>query len=139
MIRYTQLPENIVGLLPNAVAYLDSASDVVFGYIFGGLAKGPPQPLSDVDIAVYIKEDSDVAETKLLLLGNLIDCLETDEIDLVILNTASLPLQMNILENRQVIVEKAPFVRHKFESLAMRKYMDFSSVELGILRSRYYG
>lgn len=139
MIRYTQLPENIVGLLPNAVAYLDSASDVVFGYIFGGLAKGLPQPLSDVDIAVYIKEDSDVAETKLLLLGNLIDCLETDEIDLVILNTASLPLQMNILENRQVIVDKAPFVRHKFESLAMRKYMDFSSVELRILRSRYYG
>jgi len=139
MIRYTRLPGNIMDLLPKADAYLESASDVVFAYIFGSLAKGLHQPLSDVDIAVYIREDPDVAERKMTLLTNLMDCLETDEIDLVILNRAPLPLQMSVLENKRVIVDKVPFARHKYESLVMRKYLDFSTVELGMLRRRYYG
>lgn len=125
--------------MPNAVAYLESAPVVVFAYLFGSLAKGEPKPLSDVDIAVYLKEDSDVIETKMTLLGDLMDCLQTDEIDLVILNTAPLSLQMNAIGNKRIIVDKAPFVRHKFESLAMRKYLDFSYVESGILRRKYYG
>ena len=139
MIRHTILPDNITALLPNAAACLESAPDVVFAYLFGSLAKGAPKPLSDVDIAVYLKEDSDAIETKMTLLGDLIDCLQTDEIDLVILNTASLTLQMSIVESKQIIVDKAPFVRHRFESLTMRKYLDFSYVESGILRRKYYG
>ena len=139
MIRYTKLPDNIGALLPNAVACFESEPDVVFAYLFGSLAKGEPKPLSDVDIAVYLKEDSDVIETKMTLLGDLMDCLQTDEIDLVILNTAPLSLQMNAIGNKRIIVDKAPFVRHKFESLAMRKYLDFSYVESGILRRKYYG
>lgn len=125
--------------MPNAVACFESEPDVVFAYLFGSLAKGEPKPLSDVDIAVYLKEDSDVIETKMTLLGDLMDCLQTDEIDLVILNTAPLSLQMNAIGNKRIIVDKAPFVRHKFESLAMRKYLDFSYVESGILRRKYYG
>ncbi len=139
MIRYARLPENITALLPDAVTYLESAPDVVFAYLFGSLAKGEPKPLSDVDIAVYLREDSDEMEIKMRLLGGLINRLQTDEIDLVILNTASLPLQMSIIENRQTIVDKAPFVRHRFESLVMRKYLDFSYLESGILRRKYYG
>ena len=45
----------------------------------------------------------------------------TDEIDLVILNTAHLPLLMNILRNKKVIVDKEPFARQIFESLTMRE------------------
>jgi predicted nucleotidyltransferase len=98
MIKYTKLPATIETLIPRAVNYLKLHPRVVFAYLFGGLARGKLQPLSDVDIAVYLKEDARIAENKLDILGCLIDILETDEIDLVILNTADLPLVMNIVK-----------------------------------------
>ena len=124
MIKYTKLPATIEKLTPLAVNYLQSHPGVVFAYLFGGLARGKPQPLSDVDIAVYLNKGSNIAENKLDILGRLIDTLETDEIDLVVLNTADLPLVINILKNKEILVDNNPFDRHIFESLAMRKYKD---------------
>jgi hypothetical protein len=65
------------------------------------------------------------------------DILDTDEIDLVILNTADISLVMNIIKSKEIIVDKNPFKRHLFESLMMRKYFDFSFKELNQLRRRY--
>ena len=140
MIKYQRLPKNILQLLPDAVNYIESHPKVLFAYLFGRLAKDEPQPLSDVDIAVFLKEDSISVEDKLDILGKLIDTLQTDEIDLVFLNTAGLPLIMNILRTKKVIVDKDPFSRHVFESMIMRKYFDFSIKESTMLKRRYlYG
>lgn len=137
MIKYQKLPQDINQLLPAAESYLQSHHNVLFAYLFGSLAKGNPTPLSDVDIAVFLRPGVKSAENKLELLGRLIDILKTDEIDLVVLNTANLPLVMNILKNKKILVDNNPFVRHNFESLAMRKYFDFSIKEAAILRRRY--
>ena len=137
MIKFSRLPENVLQLLPEAVDYLRSHPQILFAYLFGGLARGKPQPLSDVDIAVYLKQDSNFAECKLDILGQLMDILDTDEIDLVILNTADISLVMNIIKSKEIIVDKNPFERHLFESLMMRKYFDFSFKELNQLRRRY--
>jgi predicted nucleotidyltransferase len=140
MIKHQKLPENILQLLPDAENYLESHSKVVFSYLFGSLAKGSPLPLSDVDIAIFLKNGVNITDTKLEILGELMDILRTDEIDLVILNTANLPLVMNILRTKKIIVDKAPFSRHVFESIMMRKYFDFSIKEATILKRRYlYG
>ena len=93
--------------------------------------------MSDVDMAVLLKKGSDFSESKLEILGNLMEILQTDEIDLVVLNTTTLPLLIKILENKKLIVDKVPFQRHQFESLTMRKYFDFSVKESTILRRRY--
>jgi hypothetical protein len=90
-----------------------------------------------VDIAVYLADNHFVKEDKLDILGKLMDILQTDEIDLVILNTASLPIMINILKNKRIIVDKDPFFRHTFESLTMRKYFDFSIKESAQLKRRY--
>jgi predicted nucleotidyltransferase len=137
MIKYNQLPDNILKLIPEAVTYLKSHPKVVFSYLFGSLSKGKPSPLSDVDIAVFLKMAENVADRKIEILGRLIDILETDEIDLVVLNTADLPLVMGILKNKKLIVDKDPFARHLFESLVMRKYFDFSINESAQLKRRY--
>ncbi|MBW2072995.1 MAG: nucleotidyltransferase domain-containing protein [Deltaproteobacteria bacterium] len=137
MIKHQQLPANIESLLPGAADYLADHPRVIFAYLFGGLARGKPRPLTDVDIAVYLQEHADLGEYKLDLLGGLTETLETDEIDLVVLNTAAPLLVMNILMNKKIIVDKEPFVRHRFESLAMRKYFDFSIKEAAILKRRY--
>ena len=137
MIKYTKLPKNIESLIPRAEIYLQSRPDIHFAYLFGSLAKGTLKPLSDVDIAIYLPEGGDIVEKKMEILGKLMELLETDEIDLVILNTAPLALRMKILENKKVIVDHDPFLRHKYESLTMRKYYDLSIKEMAILERRF--
>ena len=137
MIRNSPLPKNVADLLPEAFEYLRSEVDVLFAYLFGSLSVGRIGPLSDVDIAVYLGEKISLADKKLEILGNLVNILRTDEIDLVVLNKAPLTLRMKILENKKIIVDKAPFLRHRYESLTMRKYFDFSFKESFILRKRF--
>ena len=137
MIKYSKLPDNIQELLPHAQAYLRARKDVLFAYLFGSLARRKPSSLSDVDIAVYLSKYADVLEKKMEILGRLIELLETDEIDLVILNSAPLTLRIRILETKKVIVDNAPFLRHDYESLTMREYFDFSIREMAFLERRF--
>lgn len=110
---------------------------MLFAYLFGSLARGKPRPLSDVDIAVFLSENANFPEKKMEIFGKLADILKTDEIDLVILNSAPLVLQMKILENKTIIADNDPFARHSYESLVMRKYFDFSITEKNILERRF--
>ena len=135
MIRYKPLPPDIETRLPLASEYLRSHPKVVFAYLFGGLARGEHRPLSDVDIAVYLAGIV-TADVKLDILGKLIDILGTDEIDLVILNTAPPLLAMNVLRKKQVMADNEPAMRHRFESLSFKKYFDFLPVEFGMLKKR---
>src|SRR4030067_1880439 len=111
MIRHKILPANIEDLIPKALTYLQSRPEILFAYLFGSFGKGKHFPLSDVDIAVYLKEPSDAPEKKMEILGTLIDILQTDEIDLVVLNSAPLPLRMRILESKKVVVDGEPLGR----------------------------
>lgn len=75
MIRHKILPANIEDLIPKALTYLQSMPDILFAYLFGSFGKGKHFLLSDVDIAVYLKEPSDIQEKKMKILGALIDIL----------------------------------------------------------------
>jgi predicted nucleotidyltransferase len=137
MIHNSPLPKNIEERLPEAYASLRADEDIVFAYLFGSLARKKMGPLSDVDIAIYCRQGSSLPEKKLEVLGKLMEILKTDEIDLVMLNRAPLALRMKILENKKVIVDKAPLIRHQYESLTMRQYFDFSYIEKAILSRRF--
>lgn len=142
MIKYRPLPSHIDHLLPKAIEYLQKRSDIEFAYLFGSFAMGKRFPLSDIDIALYLKERGDpnkenLTEKKLEIFGVLIDLLQTEEIDLIILNIAPLTLRMKILESKKVIVDHNPFLRHRYESLTMREYFDFSIKETTILERRF--
>ena len=131
------LPENIEELIPNAQDILERHPNIIFAYLFGGLAKGRISPVSDIDIAVYLANVDDILEIKLEILSLLSDTLNTDEIDLVILNTAPLPLRARIIQNKKVLVDKDPALRYSFESLMLREYFDFSIKERAIFSRRY--
>ena len=137
MIRHKILPANIEDLIPKALTYLQSMPDILFAYLFGSFGKGKHFSLSDVDIAVYLKDPTVAQEKKMEILGGLIEILQTDEIDLVVLNRAPLPLRRRILENKKVVVDREPFRRHQYESLTMREYFDFSIFEGQILNRRF--
>jgi predicted nucleotidyltransferase len=137
MIKEKKLPENILDFLPQVVDFLKNRQKVVFAYLFGSLTRDKVLPLSDIDIAIYLKEGVDLDKEKMSILQNLIDLLGTEEIDLVLLNTAPLTLKARTVENKKILVDKEPFLRHSFESLVLREYFDFSKKEEEIFKRRF--
>ena len=135
MIRLKRIPENIhqrVGPLANL---FKSDPNIIFAYLFGGLLKERVNPLTDVDLSVYVRNRKKL--DYLELFGKIARILRTDEIDLVILNDAPLALAGRILQNRRVLMDKKPFLRHKYESLILREFFDFTIKERNILKRRY--
>jgi len=110
---------------------------VKFAYLFGSAAREEQNSLSDIDIAVYLREDCDPAEAKLDIIGNLMARLGKDRFDLVILNTAPLPLAARVVGCRKVLADRDPFSRHRYESRILREYFDFSILEESILNRRF--
>lgn len=137
MIKFEKLPENIISRISKAVEVLAKEENIVFAYLFGGLARGDATPLSDVDIAVYLRNTQNLADCKLSLFDKLTDALGTSELDLVILNIAPVSLAGRILQNKRVLVDKEPFNRHKYESVTLREFFDFKIKEKSIFLSRY--
>ena len=135
MIRFKKVPENIHQKMSSLNDFFLSNPNVIFAYLFGGMIKARLNPLSDVDLAVYVKDMKKL--DYLEMFGRIADILGTDEIDLVILNNAPLSLTGRILQERKILVDKKPFVRHLFESRILREFFDFSMKERDILKRRY--
>jgi uncharacterized protein len=136
MYRRKPITDENLRLIPKAAEFLRSRQDVLFAYLFGGLAHGRLKPLSDIDIAVFLSNGNYSAK-KMDILGRLTEILQTDEIDLVVLNDAPPALGIRILQNRKILADNAPFERHKYESLTMRKSFDFAIKEQAILKRRF--
>ena len=135
MIRYKKLPENIQQGINSLIGFFMNDSNVIFAYLFGGLLKDRQSPLSDVDIAVYIKNIKNL--DYLDLFDKTTNVLSTDEVDIVVLNTSPISLTGRILQNRKILIDKDPFLRHRYESITLRKYFDFAIKERDILERRY--
>jgi predicted nucleotidyltransferase len=135
MIKNRPIETDVSKYLPAAKKYFEGRADVVFACLFGSHATGKQTRLSDLDIAVYLTEN-DSGEKTLEILGDLNDIFKTDEIDLVILNKASLPLRYNILKSRKVLADNEPFKRHIYESMTIRSYFDFAILEDRLLERK---
>ena len=116
---------------------LEGCPGVVFAYVFGGVGTGRPTPLSDVDVAVYLEEGVDPPEARLDLMGKITAHLATDEVDVVVLNNAPTALLGRVLATRRVLLDRNPFVRHRFESRALRESFDFRVFERQHLARRF--
>jgi len=136
MIKNIPIKDDVLKLIPDAEIYLKSREDILFAYLFGSFAKDTAGLFSDLDIAVYLSGNK-FSEKRMEILGDLIDIFKTDEIDLVILNTAPLTLRMKILQHKRLLADNAPFIRHTYESVTIRSYFDFSKVETSILKRRF--
>ena len=110
-------------------------SNIVFAYLFGGLARNQRKPLSDVDLGIYVKNVKKL--DYLSLLRKISETLCTDEVDLVVLNSAPNSLAGRIIQTRKLLIDKEPFLRHKYESQTLREFFDFSIKEREILKRRY--
>ena len=131
MIRFKKLiddPRCSFSLLVQAVK---NDPEIVALYCFGSYAHGRVGPLSDVDLAVLLDQNMPPGRyfNKRLRLHTLIaKIIKTDEVDLVILNSAPLLLVHRVLKGGRLLYERDPARRIGFEVKAIREYLDFVPV-----------
>ena len=109
---------------------------VVAAMLIGSQARGNPGPLSDVDIAVW--HDPDLAsrgrfDLQLELSGQATRALETDEVDVVLLNNAPPLMRHRAIRDGKRLVERDHDERVRLETRAIIEYLDTAPLraELG--------
>jgi len=90
--------------------------NVEFAYVFGSVIKGKTHPLSDIDVAVYLKDDS--IRKVVELNAKIVDALG-DNVDFVVLNKAPYSLRYIIISEGVLIFSRNENLRIAFESKAM--------------------
>lgn len=88
--------------------------------------------LTDVDIGILmmdqIKADQ-FFDYQLYFMSELAKRMETDSIDVVILNQASLLLKLQVIKNGQILYSRNEKQRISFETKAVMDYLDFKKFE----------
>ncbi len=123
-----KLQDDILERLPDLIQALKQHSEVVALYSFGSAAKNELKPLSDLDYAILLSGQLSKRqrfEKHLELIGIFNNVFRTDEIDLIILNDASLRFCYVILKTGKLL-----YFRNKDDLIDLRDqvlkyYLDF--------------
>ena len=109
--------------------YLASRSEVLAAYLYGSLAEGRANELSDIDLAILIRDNPTVERLWQLedtLAADLRGVLHTDRVDLILLNLAPLRIRYEVITRGRVLYSVDGGARADFESHALRRYWDLA-------------
>jgi len=102
---------------------------IAAAYLFGSLIQGKAGVLSDIDIAILLKDNAPLG-VKLLDEENFLEYkissfLGFKKVDLIILNHQGLVFQHNVLRTGKLIYEKDSEFRRRFEMRVIINFCDF--------------
>ncbi|MDW7685379.1 MAG: nucleotidyltransferase domain-containing protein [Bacillota bacterium] len=127
MVRISRILKkiNINPQLKDIQEYFSERSDIAAAFLFGSYGTEYQTPLSDVDIAVlFIPEAAINLETELVILGDLANIAGEDDINVVVLNKAPIPVQFEVLKTGKVLVKKELYLED-FHEYVCKRYADF--------------
>jgi len=122
-------------------AYFAGREEVSAVYLFGSVARGRAHRHSDVDVAVLLREDvlrlspSELAAYRMARIGELMDALHTDAVDLIVLNTASALVAFEAIHRGRLVLSRDQSIRVKLELDIRHRYLDM--LPLLALKARY--
>lgn len=100
--------------------------DVEFAYLFGSSARGDEFPLSDIDIAVYMRSGNIHFDDEMRLHSILSRGLKSNNVDLVILNrTKNIIFLEEIVRYGRVVCDNNLSLRESFELNVLHDAIDF--------------
>lgn len=97
-------------------------------YLFGSQVDGMLGPMSDFDLAVLVDRAAAGRRVQARLAHELARALQTDRVDLVLLNRASIELAYAIIAQGQVLYERDVATRVEYEATVLSRYSDFLPV-----------
>ncbi|MBI2864878.1 MAG: nucleotidyltransferase domain-containing protein [Chloroflexi bacterium] len=97
-------------------------------YLFGSQANGLAGPLSDYDVAILVDETLESAALRTQLAHELAIALETDRVDVVVLNRAPVELAYVAIAQAEVLFQRDEATRVEFEANTMSRYGDYLPV-----------
>jgi predicted nucleotidyltransferase len=102
---------------------------IVSAYLFGSQALGKTKPMSDVDIAILLRDNAPKGR-KLIheedyLAYRITKAIQAKEVDLIELNRQGLIFVHNVLKTGKLIYDADPDFRIKFVSKVISDYCDF--------------
>ncbi|MEM2915266.1 MAG: nucleotidyltransferase domain-containing protein, partial [Candidatus Bathyarchaeia archaeon] len=93
-------------IVRRVIRVLERDENVLLAYLFGSTARGTAQPISDIDIAVLLKDNSFEKQADILWRIAKASHMSEDRIDLVDLSRADLHLKYNILREGIKLIDK---------------------------------
>ncbi|MBI5376935.1 MAG: nucleotidyltransferase domain-containing protein [Candidatus Schekmanbacteria bacterium] len=109
--------------------YFASHPEICTAYLFGSQASGSSTELSDIDIAILLKDDTtknNIFRNEMLLEAEISLLLKKEKIDLLILNAAPLYLTYNVISQGKIVYESDPVVTMDFVEMVITQYLDFA-------------
>lgn len=98
-------------------------------YLFGSHASGKVGPMSDLDIAILLKDDAPKGRELIhkmdYLAYRIEEALQAKEVDLIELNNQGLIFQHNVLRTGKLIYDADPLFRINFVTRLITTYCDF--------------
>ncbi len=114
-------------LLKKTTQIFSDHPKVKLAYLFGSQAKGTTGPLSDYDFAVYLDErdKKKCFDIKLDLLNQLSQALNSDDVQVVILDTTEMPeLKYSVIAEGKRLFTQEPYAVI-VEPRILQEYFDF--------------
>jgi predicted nucleotidyltransferase len=127
----TALPPELLSYQAATTDIFAAYDDVCLAVLYGSHARRTAGPLSDVDVAVLLERPVDPAlyfERRLDLIGRLMQALNTNEVDVVILNQAPLALQYRVVRDGVVLYARHHDHLIEFMAQTVSRYLDFKPV-----------
>ena len=128
MLKFSQKPIEPEKYLKDMIEFCKTQDDIIALYLFGSRAYGTAGPLSDIDIAILLKEGLEketYGEKELFYLGKANEILHTDEVSFVLLNNAPLTGQYGVIIDSKILYSRDEDARLSFEERVIDEYMDF--------------
>lgn len=105
----------------------ESNKKIELAYLFGSTAKDKLTPISDIDVAILINKNVDKKswrQLRIQLIGQIMDALLTNDVDLVILNDSPILLRYEVIKNGALLTCKSLEIKHRFFVQTTKEYCD---------------
>lgn len=116
--------------MPTLQQLVSGRTEIAAIYLFGSQVTARARPDSDTDVAVLVRPSmwpqviSNDHRWRRRLVVELMDALQTDSIDLVVLNEASPLLVHRVLRDGRMLGCSDPVSRIRFQIAAVAEYLD---------------
>lgn len=109
-------------------ALFAEVGDVHLAYLFGSQAEGNVGPFSDYDVAILTDPAVDAPCLQAEVRHRLSQALETERVDVVLLNRAPIELAYAVIARGRLLFERDRATRVEFEADVLSRYGDYLPV-----------